>query len=178
MPIARSSGIRITDNPLSRSSPRNNNFMSMVDNAKALQRSPLRRIIRLKIQLSRSTINPKKKKKQKNHWKNSHLYTIPSHQSFKNPWALTRSNFVNMSLAKKQSRKEYKAVSSSWLQKPQMGELTMFLLHLNRFTRRLLWTSIMCIFSGAFSFQTLGQIELTSNVFDMFSSQRNVNLEV
>lgn len=47
----------------------------------------------------------------------------------------------------------------------------MFLLYLSRFVGRLSWTicqSIMRILSEAFSFQTRGQIELTSSVFDLF----------
>jgi hypothetical protein len=36
----------------------------------------------------------------------------------------------------------------------------------------------MRILSEAFSFQTRGQIELTSSVFDLFSSKRNDDLEV
>jgi len=57
----------------------------------------------------------------------------------------------------------------------------MFLLYLSRFVGRLSWTicqSIMRILSGAFSFQTRGQIELTSSVFDLFSSNRKDDLEV
>lgn len=57
----------------------------------------------------------------------------------------------------------------------------MFLLYQSRFVGRLSWTicqSIMRILSEAFSFQTRGQIELTSSVFDLFSSKRNDDLEV